>query len=88
MVNKYIIYVYTTNGKYTFEPYRYGEAQMRSVDICSINNTYGFMTENDAMAWFRKNKENFKVLFKNLKVKEVAITAICESVVETKSFIV
>lgn len=38
MISKYIIYAYTTKGKYTFEPCGYNEAQMFSVDIRPINH--------------------------------------------------
>lgn len=49
MITKYIIYAYTTKGKYTFEPCDYNEAQMFSVDIRSISNVKGFETETEAM---------------------------------------
>ena len=66
MITKYIIYAYTTKGKYTFEPCDYNEAQM--------------------LFWFSKNKENFKVLFKNLKVERVLVKAVYESAFEKRHF--
>ena len=86
MISKYIIYAYTTKGKYTFEPCGYNEAQMFSVDIRPINNVKGFETETEAMFWFSKNKENFKVLFKNLKVERVLVKAVYESAFEKRHF--
>lgn len=86
MISKYIIYVYTTEGKYTFEPCVYNEAQMFSVNIRPITNIKGFKTETEAMFWFSKNKENFKVLFKNLKVEKVLVKAVYESAFEKRYF--